>query len=132
MTSYFKKEIFTDPIIYNGSVVRVDRGLYYHYGIYVHEEPFGAESVIHYTEENGGGDFKGVVRETSVDDFLQGAQSMKICSCNFQGGVYSGAETVERARSKLGRGGYNLIFNNNILQNGVRPARQYPVKSIMQ
>ena len=133
MTSYFTKEIFTDPRVrastrtldecerkystkYNGCVVKVERKfwiftIYSHYGIYVHEEPFGSESIIHYTPETGG-DFNGIVRETPVEDFLQGDSSMKICSCNFEKNVYSGAETVKRAREKLGQGDWDLLFNN--------------------
>jgi len=130
MISYFARQIFNDKKVrasvktldecerqygtkYNGCVVKVDRwmGIYNHYGIYVHEQPFGDESIIHYTEENGG-DFKGIVCETPLKDFLQDSSSITIYSCNSQDGVYSGTETVRRARRKLGEGGYSLIFNN--------------------
>ena len=129
----------TTPQPQNGDVLRVNRGLYSHYGVYVEE----SEHVIHYTGANGPADFNGIVRETSLAEFLNGAEHFDVCTFpNFpplssplsQGGLkggklfqlwqavkaaklkgyhlYSGSETVERARSKLGTGGYNLAFNN--------------------
>ena len=121
----------------NGDVIRVNRGLYSHYGVYVAD----CEHVIHYTGATGPDDFNGVVRETSLAEFLNGAETFSVC--NFpenpqnifpyfygkKGGIfqlwqvikafklkdyhlYSGDETVERARNKLGQGGYNLALNN--------------------
>ena len=104
------------PVPKNGDVLRVNRGLYSHYG-----------------------DFNGIVRETSLDEFLNGAKNFSVC--NFPEHplnlpavqtknplakilqfvrvlklmdyhLYSGDEAVERARSKLGQGGYNLALNN--------------------
>ncbi|MCR5347518.1 MAG: lecithin retinol acyltransferase family protein [Fretibacterium sp.] len=99
----------------HGSVIRVSRwwGVYDHYGIYVWNPSSDQASVVHYTDEEGH-DFSGVVRETPLGDFLQGASEFSVCrfkptnhSC-----IYSGEETVSRARSKLGCGDYNLLFNN--------------------
>ena len=122
----------------NGDVIRVNRGLYSHYGVYVAD----CEHVIHYTGATGPDDFNGIVRETSLTEFLNGAKTFNVC--NFPenpqnlslyfyskkgGGIfqlwqaikafklkdyhlYSGDETVERARNKLGQGGYNLALNN--------------------
>ena len=56
----------------NGDVISVDRGLYKHYGIYVH-----GDRVIHYTGANGPDDFNGVVRETTLDEFLNGAENFR-------------------------------------------------------
>lgn len=51
-----------------GDFIKVNRTLYAHYGVYV-----GGGRVIHYTDE-GGGDFKGMVQETSLVVFLDGAE----------------------------------------------------------
>ena len=124
--------------IKNGDVIRVNRGLYSHYGIYVE----AGNRVIHYTGATGPNDFNGVVRETSLEEFLNGAKTFNVCnfpktpSQNFifpnnspkktifqiwqlikklrlkNYHLYSGEETVQRARSKIGQGGYNLALNN--------------------
>ena len=120
----------------NGDVLKVNRGLYSHYGVYAAD----SNHVIHYTGANGPDDFNGIVRETSLDEFLNGADRFTICRFpdkperydssydkkhiifsiwqeikNFRlrdYHLYSGDETVRRARSKLGEGGYNLAMNN--------------------
>ena len=122
----------------NGDVIRVNRGVYSHYGIYVKD----INHVIHYTGATGPADFNGIVRETSLNEFLNGAKSFSVCHfpenpselvnklpANNGGRIfqlwqavkaarlkdyhlYSGDETIMRARSKLGEGGYNLAFNN--------------------
>ena len=122
----------------NGDVIRVNRGLYSHYGVYVKD----LNHVIHYTGATGPADFNGIVRETSLNEFLNGAESFNVCKfpenpselvkklpVNKGGRIfqlwqvikaarlkdyhlYSGEETIKRARSKLGEGGYNLAFNN--------------------
>ena len=121
----------------NGDVIRVNRGLYSHYGIYVE-----GGKVIHYTGATGPNDFNGIVRETSLEEFLNGSKNFNVCSFpekpkslslrnfvhknkilyqlwqlvkksrlkNYH--LYSGDETVERAKSQLGKGGYNLALNN--------------------
>ncbi|MBR4195363.1 MAG: lecithin retinol acyltransferase family protein [Synergistaceae bacterium] len=118
----------------NGDVLRVNRGLYSHYGVYA--DP---GRVIHYTGATGPDDFNGIVRETTLAEFLNGSEDFSVCNFpehpnNFPviPGVkglakilqlirvikmmdyhlYSGEETVRRARSKLGEGGYNLALNN--------------------
>ena len=70
----------------NGDVIRVYRKSFHydHYGIYVAMD----NSVIHYTtpkKEGDGndsgicGDSCGIVRETSLDEFLDGAESFEVC-----------------------------------------------------
>ena len=81
----------------------------------------------------------GIVRETTLAEFLNGSKNFSVCTFpehpnNFPviPGVkglakilqlirvikmmdyhlYSGEETVKRARSKIGTGGYNLALNN--------------------
>ena len=119
----------------NGDVIRVNRGLYSHYGVYAAD----SNHVIHYTGANGPDDFNGIVRETTLAEFLNGAENFSVCDFPEQPQLiahpstekglfklwqtvkslklkdyhlYSGEETVERARSRLGQGGYNLALNN--------------------
>ncbi|MBQ7219406.1 MAG: lecithin retinol acyltransferase family protein [Synergistaceae bacterium] len=127
----------TQPQPQNGDVLRVNRGLYSHYGVYVAE----SNHVIHYTGANGPNDFNGIVRETTLDEFLNGSPTFSVCTFpehpqtltpSPQGKahslfqlwqlikslklkdyhLYSGDEAVARARSRLGQGGYNLALNN--------------------
>lgn len=100
------------PIAQHGDVVRVTHKLYDHYGIYV-KASTGAR-VIHYTGENGPQDFNGMVRETPIGVFLNGEKKYTVCEFDPRRyrTIYSGAETVERARSRLGQKGYNLVTNN--------------------
>ena len=131
----------------NGDVIKVDRGLYEHYGIYVRR----GRRVIHYTGATGPADFNGMVRETSLEEFLNGARSFIVCrfprriedldqltylkskgkAASNAGRVslwdawqrfkkskvkdyhlYSGDETVARARGELGKTGYGIVWNN--------------------
>ena len=97
---------------HKGDVIRVNRGAYAHYGIYVETEDGG--HVIHYTGDNSHSDFKGVVRETSVKEFLDGSDKFYVCSFDPEEypEIYSGEETVARARSKIGEKSYNLFSHN--------------------
>ena len=62
----------------NGDVLRISNNslyvhvsrypLYDHYGIYV-KTPSGQDNVIHYTETGENGNFKGTVRETTLEEF---------------------------------------------------------------
>ena len=122
----------------NGDVIKVNRGFYNHYGVYVE----ASNTVIHYTGENGPSDFHGIVRETSLKEFLNGSENFSVCEFpkdlqEFAASMknnrhskflflvqllrlirlrdyhlYSGNETVERAKSKLGQSEYDLVFNN--------------------
>lgn len=93
---------------HNGDIIRVDHTFYAHYGVYV-----GGGTVIHYTDANGS-DFKGIVQETSLYSFLNGRDRYSVCefsSVDYPH-IYSPDETVRRARSKLGQGGYNFFTHN--------------------
>ena len=132
----------------NGDVIKVNRGVYEHYGIYVRQ----GRHVIHYTGATGPADFNGMVRETSLEEFLNGAKSFIVCRFpqrienldqltylstlkenekaadgrvslwdawqRFKKSkvkdyhLYSGTETVARARGELGKTGYDLVWNN--------------------
>ena len=131
---------YRKPQPQNGDVLRVNRGLYSHYGVYASDSD--SPHVIHYTGATGPADFNGIVRETTLAEFLNGSQNYNICTFpehpqsinapSLHGRkanlfqlwqvikamklkdyhLYSGDETVARARSKLGQGGYNLALNN--------------------
>ncbi|MBQ6981315.1 MAG: lecithin retinol acyltransferase family protein, partial [Synergistaceae bacterium] len=60
----------------NGDVLRVNRGLYSHYGVYAADK----NHVIHYTGATGPNDFNGIVRETSLDEFLNGSENFSVCT----------------------------------------------------
>ena len=134
----------------NGDVIRVYRKPFYdHYGIYVAMD----NSVIHYTtpKEDAGGVFKdsgicgdsfGIVRETSLDEFLDGAESFLVCRYPKKEPWYPlcwaretfkvrrdevkknrapfceidqdspGGKAVQKAKSLLGEAGYSLVRNN--------------------
>lgn len=96
----------------HGDIVRVRHFWYAHYGIYA-ETPDGVR-IIHYTGENGPQDFNGMIRETPISVFLNGAKRYGVCELNPKDfkKIYSAEETVERARSKLGECGYNPLWNN--------------------
>jgi hypothetical protein len=88
-----------------GDVIFIDRLLYRHYGIYT-----GKGRVIHYSGENShfGNDVG--VRETSLEQFAGGGKCRVVQFAENQ--LFSGEETVSRARSRLGEESYNLLFNN--------------------
>ena len=59
----------------HGDILKVDRGLYDHYGVYDAEK----EIVIHYANENGDSGFKGKVSKASIEEFADGASLISIC-----------------------------------------------------
>ncbi len=127
----------------SGEVVKVDRGIYDHYGIFLRVLGRDGEElhVIHYTGRNGHNDFNGIVRETALGVFLDGAEEFMVC--RYVGGECrqrflvrdilqtragiswftgmdeladrpgrDGVRAVERGRSRLGAEGYSLPVNN--------------------
>ena len=129
--------------VHSGEVVKVDRGLYDHYGIFLRVLGRDGEElhVIHYTGRDGHNDFSGIVRETALDVFLDGADEFMVC--RYEGGecrgrflvmdifrtrAYTsefsgmneladcpgreGVRAVERGRSRIGAEGYSLPVNN--------------------
>ena len=93
---------------HHGDIIKVNHTFYAHYGVYV-----DGGRVIHYTDTSGG-DFKGVVQETSLSSFLNGESSYSVCEFDRRDypHIYSAEETVRRARSKIGEGGYNFFTHN--------------------
>ena len=128
-----KISVYNINNVQNGDVIKVNRGFYDHYGIFIKKN----SHVIHYT---GTSDFNGIVRETLLTDFLNGAENFDICHfpekleqlTNYHQNknpildswefiktmkiknyhLYSGDETVSRAKGQLGNNQYNILFNN--------------------
>lgn len=79
-----------------GDHVKCNRSFYSHHAIYV-----GNGCVIEYNDEE--------VRRSTLEDFADGDD---IILCNTEKALYSPAEIVRRAESRLGECDYNLILNN--------------------
>lgn len=95
-----------------GNILLGDK--YQHYGVYA-----GYKKIIHYIK--GDSLFDGRIAETSIEEFCDGdtlyiAEEDKLLSIFQDAGVaanfYGPRETVQRARSKIGEGGYNLLTHN--------------------
>ena len=127
----------SDSELRKGDVIGVHRGVYDHYGIYT-----GRGKVIHFSNEGSdfGGDIR--VRRATLDQFKNGASNVFVIDFEayrdyvenpgllelLEEGIvgialrslfgsetitiYSPEETVKRAESQLGKGDYNLVFNN--------------------
>lgn len=102
-----------------GDVIGINRGTYLHFGIYI-----GNDRVIHYQGDGDTG-VNNYVVETGMYAFMNG--QTQYFALDFEhineevkdnfginrfDRIYSGWETVERAKSKLNEGDYNLLFNN--------------------
>lgn len=103
-----------------GDIVFCQRGnilfgdQYQHYGVYA-----GYKKIIHYIK--GDSLFDGKIAETSIEEFCDGdtlyiAEDDSLLSI-FQdtevtSTFYGPRETVQRARTKIGKGGYNLFTHN--------------------
>ena len=103
-----------------GDIVFCQRGnilfgdTYQHYGVYA-----GYHKIIHYIK--GDSSFDGRIAETSIEEFCDGdtlyiAEEDTLLSIFQDAGVaasfYGPRETVQRARSKIGKGAYNLLTHN--------------------
>lgn len=103
-----------------GDIVFCQRGnilfgdTYQHYGVYA-----GYHKIIHYIK--GDSSFDGRIAETSLEEFCDGdtlyiAEEDTLLSIFQDAGVaasfYGPRETVQRARSEIGKGGYNLLTHN--------------------
>ena len=67
--------------VHSGEVVKGDRGVYDHYGLFLRTLGRNGEElhVIHYTGRNGHNDFNGIVKETALNTFLDGADEFMVC-----------------------------------------------------
>ena len=96
-----------------GDVIRSKQGTIYHYGIYVSDEEviqFGPSPLLQRSAKT---DDDMVVLATDIADFACGKTVEKaVLSFRERLKAFSPAKTVERARARLGEGGYNPIHNN--------------------
>ena len=96
-----------------GDVIRSKQGTIYHYGIYVSDEEviqFGPAPLLHRSQRS---DDDMVVLATDISDFACGKTVEKaVLSFREKLRSFSPAKTVERARARIGEGGYNPIHNN--------------------
>ena len=96
-----------------GDLVRVAVGSVHHYGIFVSENEviaFGRPPAYYRGEHEGE---RITVCSTDVLSFLYGGILERgVPSRKEKKGMFSPAETVARARARLGEGGYNLVHNN--------------------
>lgn len=83
-----------------GDHVVVNRGYYTHHGIYI-----GNNKLIHYSGEPG---TNGTICETTLKSFAKNNEFWVYKHSN----SYTSSEIISRARTRLGEGEYNLIFNN--------------------
>ena len=90
------------------------RNLYQHYGVYA-----GYHKIIHYIK--GDSPLDGRIAETSIEEFCDGdtlyiAEDDKLLSIFQDADVtatfYGPRKTVQRARSMIGKGDYNLFDHN--------------------
>lgn len=99
----------TKPVY--GSVIRVNRGFYYHYGIYVSDD-----EVIHFASIKPGHELdpnEAEIISTPLSAFLRdGVLEVKELDINEKKQVRSPEQVVKYARSRLGTKGYNIITNN--------------------
>jgi hypothetical protein len=95
-----------------GDQIRVNRGLYYHHGIYVNDN-----EVIQYASPKGSeiSPATALIISTTLDTFLNGGSvEVRVYNSDELKRVRTKEEIVEFAKSKLGTGlgEYNLIENN--------------------
>ncbi len=97
---------------YDGAEIRVSRGKYYHYGVYLGDGrvcSFGEgdpDKDTNHPEEN-------LVAETDLGDFLRGGLlEVRVLSKAEKKAVRPAEEIIETARSMIGTGGYDFLRNN--------------------
>lgn len=95
-----------------GDQIRVNRGLYFHHGIYVSDD-----EVIQYASPKGSeiSPATALIISTTLDEFLKGGNvEVRVYNSDELKIVRSKDEIVKFAKSKLGTGlgEYNLIDNN--------------------
>ena len=95
-----------------GDQIRVNRGLYFHHGLYVSDD-----EVIQYASPKGSeiSPATALIISTTLDEFLKGGNvEVRVYNSDELKIVRSKDEIVKFAKSKLGTGlgEYNLIDNN--------------------
>jgi len=89
-----------------GDVIFAQRKKYKHYGIYA-----GEGKVIHYSYKTVWDSFSAMIAETSMDQFAKG-DAVSVCCFKKRKRLHSRKETLLRAKSQIGKKGYNAVFNN--------------------
>ena len=96
---------------YFGAQIRVNRGLYYHHGIYADDM-----HVIHFASSVPGHETDPAyarVEETTLEKFLKGGTlEVREYSDYEKKKLRSPEEIVSYAYKEIGRGGYNIVTNN--------------------
>ena len=96
---------------YKGAQIRVNRGLYYHHGIYVNDD-----LIIHFASNEKGHETDpeyASICETSLEGFLKGGiLEVRVYTEEELATKRTNEEIVEYAISQEGRKGYNLLTNN--------------------
>ncbi len=95
-----------------GDQLRVNRGGYYHHGIYI-----GDNQVIHFGTGNSDTDFfhgeSNLIHQSDIAEFLSGGLLEKrVYGRREKRLVNSPKEIIALAKSKLGEGGYNFLHYN--------------------
>lgn len=108
-----------------GDHLVTDRGLYTHHGLYIGNDRAGKHSVIHYSGLATGLE-AGPIEIVSLDQFCVG-KGYHVYYHRRR--MYSGAESIQRAKKRLAEEEYNLVFNNcehfvNHCINGVPKSAQ--------
>jgi len=93
-----------------GDQIRVNRGLYYHYGIYSSDQSvfqFAAPEGVEINFENA------IVHETSLLEFLKGGTlEVRDYTTEELKKKRSPSEIIEYAKACVGEKGYDLVSNN--------------------
>lgn len=93
-----------------GDHIRTKRTCYYHHGIYVSDR-----EVIHYNSRGGNSDnlVDAEVIDTTLKEFLRGGEcEVRVYTEREKRTIRPVEGTVGFARSCIGKGGYDLVFNN--------------------
>ena len=110
--SHYRKldNISNDTSLHPGFVLRVSRGTYWHYGVYV-----GNDEVVHFTSENDDTSSNNSVMKTSTQRFIRNAKNIEILGFpdKVEGKpIFSREATCSRALSKIGFDNYSITGNN--------------------
>lgn len=97
---------------YPGAMIRVDAGMYYHYGIYI-----GDDEVVEFgscgdAAQKDASEIR--IQRSSVDDFLCGKSFLEVRVFNRKEKHKKRAdkEIIKYALLKVGGGGYDILHNN--------------------
>ncbi|MBV5346841.1 lecithin retinol acyltransferase family protein [bacterium] len=102
--------VSSDVVVRSGSILRVGRFGFWHYGVYI-----GKDDVVHFTSPHGDTSNDNRVMRTRMAKFLSDAVEFEILafpSHIIGKPIYTRANTRRRALSRIGKGNYSL-FNNN-------------------